>query len=565
METSSVDAVISILDKYKCRIIGITTNATNIYQVSAFSKSIKQKRRNIRVVMGGPQGSFDDIRVMKDSDCDVVIRHEGDIKLVQIIQHLQGEFSLSKIKGVTYRDGDMLLRNPDEKEWIDINTLPTPLYAIVKQPEYWILPVGKNIQEKHAFFSELTYANNYFMASRGCPYHCSFCVEGILSNNYRERSAELVYVDLISFLDVFQTNVVFMADSTLTSSVKRVREICSIFRKIRNKRKVWWYAEGRVNILYKNLYLIKEMKEAGLLNLQIGIETGNDGIMRLIHKGITKEQIKAVAKEVGKLENLLLVGNIIFGLPGETRETFQESLSFAQELQDLSDCSMLIASSYFVPFVGTEIRNNLSNYPLTILQNDFETEEINGFEGPICLPNAIPLEEFELYKPIFDLQIKQFVTHKIITSSKRVIDKKMEFVMNLASNGINIANHWSSVLFKNIFFQKYYSCKAQKDTVSPQSTQELATAYPFRLWDLDFDDNIKGYRFVSLRGEKIELSGELRTLWEFASGKLNIQTICESLYPDHPNPNEQLEKVCCLYRKLYDSFAIIFKKPLCLE
>jgi len=199
------------------------------------------------------------------------------------------------------------------------------------------------------------------------------------------------------------------------------------------------------------------------------------------------------------------------------------------------------------------------------LQNDFETEEINGFEGPICLPNAIPLEEFELYKPIFDLQIKQFVTHKIITSSKRVIDKKMEFVMNLASNGINIANHWSSVLFKNIFFQKYYSCKAQKDTVSPQSTQELATAYPFRLWDLDFDDNIKGYRFVSLRGEKIELSGELRTLWEFASGKLNIQTICESLYPDHPNPNEQLEKVCCLYRKLYDSFAIIFKKPLCLE
>ncbi|MBQ6073346.1 MAG: B12-binding domain-containing radical SAM protein [Bacteroidales bacterium] len=560
MEKSNIGTLLSLLDKLKCTIIGITTNATNIYQVSSLCRLIKLKRSDIRVVLGGPQCSFDDIRVIKDSYCDVVIRHEGDIKLVKVIKHFQKGIPLSKVKGITYREGDNIFRNQTERTWLDINLLPTPQYAIVNNPKYWVLPPSKSQQEIDVFFSEIMASNNYFMASRGCPYRCTFCVEGIIPNNYRERSPELVYKDLLYFLKIFKAPVVFMADSTLTSSVQRVRDICNIFRKIRCKKRIWWYAEGRVNVLSKNLFLIKEMKDAGLLNLQIGIETGNDKIMDIIHKGINKEQIKAVASEVGRLGGMLLVGNIIIGLPGETSKTFHESLCFAKELQDLSDCSMLIASSYFVPFIGTEIRRNFSTYPMTLLMKDFEYEEINGFEGPICTPVSIPIEDFELYKPLFDMQIKQYVTRKILTSSKTDIDKKMEFVMRTVIDGISLANHWYTVIFKNILFQRYYFYKSQQDTTMPPTIKELSITYPVRLWDLDFDYSINGYHFTSIRGEDVKLTGELKDYWEYASGKLSIQAICERLFKNDSDLHNQINHLCGFYKMMYDSFGLMFKK-----
>lgn len=115
MEKSNIGTLLSLLDKLKCTIIGITTNATNIYQVSSLCRLIKLKRSDIRVVLGGPQCSFDDIRVIKDSYCDVVIRHEGDIKLVKVIKHFQKGIPLSKVKGITYREGDNIFRNQTER------------------------------------------------------------------------------------------------------------------------------------------------------------------------------------------------------------------------------------------------------------------------------------------------------------------------------------------------------------------------------------------------------------------------------------------------------------------
>ncbi len=564
MNKNNVENLAEAIEKVGSHIVGMTANASNIYLVSKVTKLLKERNKDIKVLLGGPQATFDDSGTIENTGCDVVIRHDGEYKLVRLLNYfLHNKGALDNIEGITYRDVDgKIKRVATEEQWLDIDSLPTPQYAIIKDPKYWILPDNITKTQQDKFFKEISGENNFFMASRGCPYNCSFCVEGILKKSYRERSVNKVAQDLEYFLDVFNTSIVVLADSTFTASTRRVEEICAVFREINKKRRVSWFAEGRVNILSQNLHLLSMMKEAGLVNLQIGIETGSDEVMSCINKNITKDQIRIVAEEVGRIGGMLLVGNIILGLPNESQSTYDETVAFVKELHDLSRYNMLITSSYFVPFVGTPISNDLKKNNLKLIVKNFEYEQVVGFDSPICLPNDIPEEDFIELKKNFDRTVNTHVKTKILASPKREVDRNMEFVMHLVHSRINMANNWYNAIFKNILFQKFYSLQTRSDTFMEYDSikNEAKNIFPLRLWDIDYDKDSGEYKFTTLQGEKINIAGLHKICWEYASGKISIHEIATVLSYTKPETYQTvLNEITEFYLKMNDSYAMLFK------
>lgn len=185
-----------------------------------------------------------------------------------------------------------------------------------------------------------------------------------------------------------------------------------------------------------------------------------------------------------------------------------------------------------------------------------------GFESPICIPNEISLEEIFYLKNNFDRITNQHVKEKIFGSTKNEIDNNMEFVLHLIQSKINMGNNWHNTIFKNLMFQKFYLNQKSFDSFTKydQITSKVNEVYPLRLWDMNYDKTIGGYKFTTLQGEIIHIAGQQRTYWDFASGKMSIHEIATILTYHKPEMyNSTLREIIEFYMKMNDSFAMLFK------
>jgi|GEM_PF-6515457 len=426
----SLEKIILELKRYECNIVGMTTTADNIYNVSLISQRIAQED-HYKIILGGAQATFDDIKTIISTNCDVIIRGEGDYTIIKLLNHfIKGIGFLSHIDGITYKDKTEIKRNVNLKLF-DPNELPIPQYKIASDSKYWLFPQDFTEKESKDFFKAEQISNKYFISSRGCPYSCIFCVEGNHSSGLREKKPERVLQELDYFVECVNDNIIVISDSTFTSSYKRVIEICNKIKELRKKHEIYWYAEGRANILAKHPDLISIMKNAGLIALQIGIESGSQEVLDIQNKRISLNDMRVVAKEIAKVENVMLIGNIILGQSGDNESTYQESLLFIEELLELADFNLFISSGYLVPYVGTLIREKSKDFNLNILIDEFEYNQYSGYEYPICLPNNLSLSELENWKIIFNNTIYDFINKKLRQKSKKEIDRHIKWCLEL--------------------------------------------------------------------------------------------------------------------------------------
>jgi radical SAM superfamily enzyme YgiQ (UPF0313 family) len=189
--------------------------------------------------------------------------------------------------------------------------------------------------------------------SRGCPALCTFCLwpQTLSGHTWRVRSAENVAQEIRQALRAFpQVKEIFFDDDTFNIRKDRVLELCAKFKPLGFR----WSCTARVHSDYETL---KAMAEAGARLLIVGFESGDATILKNIKKGATLEMARTFAKNCRKL-GILIHGDYIIGLPGETKDTIQRTIDFAQEL-DTDTIQVSIAHA----FPGTELydyarRNN---------------------------------------------------------------------------------------------------------------------------------------------------------------------------------------------------------------
>jgi len=202
--------------------------------------------------------------------------------------------------------------------------------------------------------------------SFGCPFRCSFCVAATLGYKFRSVDNVLDELRQVAGLGIRE---VFFTDFTFEARRAHALEVCR--RMAGEKIDLTWTCSSRANTLDEEL--LSAMKTAGCHTLLIGVESGNEEILKTYSKGVSKDDVRrafALCRRFG----IRTLAHFIIGLPGETENTVRETLRFSREL-DCDFASFNIA----VPALGTPLREKA-------VRNGWLKETVLEFDSSASFP-----------------------------------------------------------------------------------------------------------------------------------------------------------------------------------
>ena len=227
-----------------------------------------------------------------------------------------------------------MVHNPDREILTDMDRLPfvTRVYKRDLRPEDYY--IGYLL---HPYVSLYT--------GRGCRSRCTFCLwpQTVGGHKYRTRSVANVLEEAALVQQLFpQMKELFFDDDTFTDDRPRAEEIARGLGRLG----LTWSCNAKANVPRETLQV---MRDNGLRLLLVGYESGNQQILINIKKGLRVERARQFAADCRDL-GITVHGTFILGLPGETKETIQETIRFAREVNPHT-----IQVSIAAPYPGTEL------------------------------------------------------------------------------------------------------------------------------------------------------------------------------------------------------------------
>ncbi|APH55735.1 Radical SAM superfamily [Granulibacter bethesdensis] len=264
---------------------------------------------------------------------DWVARNEFDFTVKEVAEGRD----LATIAGLSWRNANgEIIHNPDREILEDMDQLPfvTEVYKRdLKIEDYFIGYL------KHPYLSLYT--------GRGCKSRCTFCLwpQTVGGHRYRVRSPQHVAEEIALAKKYFpQVKEFFFDDDTFTDDLPRAEAIAREMGKLG----VTWSCNAKANVPRETL---KILKDNGLRLLLVGYESGNQQILHNIKKGLRIEVAKKFSKDCHDL-GIKIHGTFILGLPGETKETIQETIEYAKEVNPHT-----LQVSLAAPYPGTFLYN----------------------------------------------------------------------------------------------------------------------------------------------------------------------------------------------------------------
>lgn len=245
---------------------------------------------------------------------DYVARKEFDLAVVAIAEGRAWD----DVKGISFRRNGTVVHNeepaPLTTEQLDALPFVTDVYA--RDLDYL---------RYNSPYCQYPYVSIY--TGRGCPARCSFCLwlQVTTGHTYRVRSAGNVIEEVSHMKRLFpKMKELFFDDDTFTADPPRAREIAKGLGKLG----ITWSTNSRANVDRETL---KVLKDGGLRLFVVGYESGNEQILKNIKKGVSVERARRFTRDCHDV-GILIHGTFILGLPGETRDTIEQTIRFAQEM-----------------------------------------------------------------------------------------------------------------------------------------------------------------------------------------------------------------------------------------
>lgn len=352
------------------QIIGIsslTPQWPNAIKVADIAKSVNP---DILTVVGGPHVTALPEESASHPSVDVAVIGEGENAIQDICKAVAAGGELADIKGIVIgNNGEVTATKPRELI-TDLDAIPFPAHDLLPEPSFYNpFPAWGD----GGVFSCI-------ISGRGCPYNCCFCdVTTQQGRRYRLRSAENI-ADEISWLNSrFGVTMLSFRDPSMFCSRKRLFELCELIDQ--RGLDISWTCNGRANEI--NPEVLAAMKGAGCKLIQFGIEVGNPEMLKKI-KNITRERVARAVTETRRA-GISAHGYFLFGFVDETRETMDETIAFAKEL-DLDSAGFAV----MVPFPGTQEFEKYRQEGL-LLTEDWTDYTING--KPVYRHKHISQEE----------------------------------------------------------------------------------------------------------------------------------------------------------------------------
>jgi len=264
---------------------------------------------------------------------DFVGRNEFDFTIKEIADGRR----LAEVDGVSYRNAQgVIVHNAERAVLEDMDQLP------------FVSEVYKrDLNVEDYFIGYLKHPYVSFYTGRGCKSRCTFCLwpQTVGGHRYRVRSVGHVVDEVKYILANFpQVREIFFDDDTFTDAGPRAEAIARELGKLG----VTWSCNAKANVPRETL---KVLRDNGLRLLLVGYETGNQQILYNIKKGMRIDVARRFTRDCHEL-GITIHGTFILGLPGETKETIQETIKFATEINPHT-----IQVSLAAPYPGTFLYN----------------------------------------------------------------------------------------------------------------------------------------------------------------------------------------------------------------
>ena len=314
------------LESFKPDLVGITAMTIHYASSLRVAEIVKEWNPACTVVMGGVHASIMPRGMVEWPFTDAVVRGEGETPFREIIRRANsGITDFSDISGViTKATPDKVNHPPSEEN--DLDSLPLPdRTALISMENFSPEDLG------------------LILTSRGCPYRCSYC-----SNFTRKTRFRSVYnvIEEISEVKINYGTFQFMfKDDSFTVDRNRVNSFCQTL--LDKNLKLLWECTTRLDLV--DDLLIRHMKKAGCNRVGVGVESGDEEMLKIFNKKLTKEQIRK-GTDILNRNNMFWTGYFMMGLPMEREDQILRTLDFMHELRP-----PYAALGIYKPYPGTRL------------------------------------------------------------------------------------------------------------------------------------------------------------------------------------------------------------------
>ena len=314
-------------------IVGATAMTPFFYHALRVARMAKRVAPEIITVLGGPHVTYTPREtLLRHPEVDIVVRGEGELALVQLVRCLERGEDLSQVRGIAFRRNGQVIQTPLPLP-VDMNALPLPAYHLLPMHRYYFNVLGR--------FAVV-------LASRGCPFRCTFCSEWrFWRAGWRPRHPKAVVDELELLHRRYGRESIWFGDDCFNVDGEYMEAICRGI--LERGLDIRWYYQGRADFVVKYADLLPLMRRSGNLMVQIGVETSTDEELRDFRKGLTIGVVRE-AIALLKRHDIVSQGLIIVGTRKDDARSIMHKVAYAKAL----DLDFPIFT-LFTPFPGTDI------------------------------------------------------------------------------------------------------------------------------------------------------------------------------------------------------------------
>lgn len=342
-------------------------------------------------------------RIIKEhNELDFGILGEAENTLKEI---LEGK-PKAEILGLYYKENDEVKFTGNRPFIEDLDSLPFPARHLVDNNIYR-RPDNNKVQAT-------------IKVSRGCPFHCFFCLATPVSGaKVRRRSPENIVAEIKECVEKYNIkNFLFWSD-IFNIDKDWTMKLCQAI--IDSGLKITWSANTRADTA--DLEMAEMMYKSGCRLVSIGVESGSQYMLEKMGKKITLNDVRRTVK-VFKKAKIRIYNYFVIGLPWETEETVEETIKFAIELN-----SDFISFYTATPLPGSRFYDYALEHNLFDKETSFE----NAYYYPAVNTHNLSRERvFELHKSaIKRFYLRPLYILKMLSRIKSFAEIKNYFIAGM--------------------------------------------------------------------------------------------------------------------------------------
>jgi radical SAM superfamily enzyme YgiQ (UPF0313 family) len=309
-----------------------------IRQAVAASRLVRRLRPDLPIIYGGWHPSLLTAQTLREEFVDLVVRHQGEKTLVEVLQRQAAGASLDLVAGCWFKRQGEICRNPDRHP-SPLSDLPPPAYDLVDFDAY----------ARASGSRKLPYAT-----SIGCPYACNYCTDSVFYNRRFNPEDVADVVDRIADLvSRYKLTEVALVDSNFLVDTRRAVAIARGFAE--REVKFNWTFQASTDLLCRLTDAeVELLAESGVSHIGFGTESASPEVLRSMNKAHQHIPDMFEAARKCSCAGIRVTYNLIFGYPGEEERHRRETLRVMAQIASRFD-NVTFSPNVFTPYPGIPI------------------------------------------------------------------------------------------------------------------------------------------------------------------------------------------------------------------